>query len=134
MKSCAPSSASIPQEQAICVELQLGTVVSSWTEADDGMWLFNGKLFVPDTSPLWHSLVARAHDAGHEGIQKTLHQWCTSFFNAHALRRVHEFMRGCTTCQRNMSEHPHPGGLLHPLLVPSKVWSEISMDFVEAFP
>lgn len=89
---------------------------------------------MPDVSSLWPILLSHAHDTAHEGVQKTLHRWRASFFNAHALRRVREFVRSCSTCQRNKTEHLHPAGLLQPLPVPSEVWCDISMDFIEAFP
>jgi hypothetical protein len=79
-------------------------------------------------------LLIAAHAAGHEGLEKTLHRWRSSFHNTHIWRRVQEFVRGCAVCQRNKSEHLHPAGLLQPLPVPSEVWSDISMDFVEGFP
>lgn len=45
-----------------------------------------------------------------------------------------EFAQGCSTYQKNKMEHLHPTGPLQPLPVPSMVWSDISMDFVEGFP
>jgi hypothetical protein len=50
------------------------------------------------------------------------------------LHHVHEYVWGCEVCQRNKIEHLNPAGLLQPLLVPSMVWSDISMDFVKGFP
>lgn len=98
------------------------------------MLLFRGKLFVPDASSLWPQLLSFAHDIGHEGSEKTAHRLRASFYNQHIMRCVREFVRGCAVCQRNKTEHLHPAGLLQPLPLPTAVWSDISMDFIEAFP
>jgi transposase InsO family protein len=47
---------------------------------------------------------------------------------------VAEFVRACATCQQNKAEHLHRAGLLQLLEVPSAVWVDVAMDFVEAFP
>ena len=47
---------------------------------------------------------------------------------------MREFVRRCEVCQRNKTEHLRPGGLLQPLPVPSTVWADIAMDFVEGVP
>jgi hypothetical protein len=43
-------------------------------------------------------------------------------------------VRACITCQRNKTDHLHPAGLLQPLEVPTTVWSDLTMDFIEGFP
>lgn len=45
-----------------------------------------------------------------------------------------EFIQACSTCQRYKSDHLRPAGLLQPLLIPSGVWSDIGIDFIEALP
>jgi len=114
-------------------QLAAGSAPEGLSEVD-GLLLFHGKAFVPDSSELWPQLLADAHDMGHEGFQKTLHRFRPSFYNAHMSRRVRDYVKGCATCQHNKSEHLHPAGLLQPLPVPSAIWSDIAMDFVEGFP
>jgi hypothetical protein len=43
-------------------------------------------------------------------------------------------VRSCSVCQCNKSEHLQLGGLLQTLEVPTTVWADVAMDFVEALP
>jgi len=110
-----------------------GKSTAAWSIVD-GLVLHNGRVFVPSSSSLWPQLLDTAHGVGHEGAQKTLHRLRASFFNPHAARLVRDYIKGCAVCQRNKTEHLHPAGLLQPLEVPSSVWADIAMDFVEGFP
>jgi hypothetical protein len=47
---------------------------------------------------------------------------------------VQDYIRTCTTCQHHKSEHLHPAGLLLPLPVPTLVWTDLGLDFIEALP
>jgi hypothetical protein len=118
---------------ALRQQLVAGTAKEGWSEVD-GLLLFKGKFFVPDASSMWPLLLASVHEEGHEGIEKSLNRWRASFHSPLAASRIRDFVKGCSVCQRNKSEHLHPAGLLQPLPVPSGVWSDIAMDFVEGFP
>jgi hypothetical protein len=67
------------------------------------------------------------------GVQKKLHRLRTSFTPGDN-RLVRDFIRSCVVCQRNKTGHLHPVGLLQPLVVPTGVWCNIALDFVEGFP
>ncbi|PON70060.1 Ribonuclease H-like domain containing protein [Trema orientale] len=47
---------------------------------------------------------------------------------------IWDYMAKCPICQQNKYLALSPGGLLQPLLVPDRVWQEVSMDFVERLP
>lgn len=93
-----------------------------------------GCIYVPPSSPSLTSILTAVHAAGHEGVQKTLRRLRQDFHVPKDRVMVQDFVRACATCQHNKSEHLHPAGLLQPLEVPSAVWSDVVMDFVEGFP
>ena len=45
-----------------------------------------------------------------------------------------KFIRECDVCQRIKAETIAPAGLLQPLAIPTKPWSDVSLDFVEGLP
>jgi len=101
---------------------------------EDGLILRGSAIYVPPTSRLLADVLQLAHTAGHEGVQKTLQRLRLSFAVDHDRRVVRDYVRSCSVCQRNKTDTLHPAGLLQPLEVPSQVWSDISLDFVEGLP
>lgn len=47
---------------------------------------------------------------------------------------IKKFITKCYTCQQNKYETVAPPGLLHPLPIPDRTWSDISMDFIVGLP
>lgn len=71
---------------------------------------------------------------GHSGFHKTVHRAKADFYWKGMLADIKKFIRECPVCQVNKPETLHPPSLLQPLPVPSRVWSNISMDFIEGLP
>ena len=95
---------------------------------------YDGRLYIPASSTLLQDIMAAVHDDGHEGIHRTLHRLHRDFHFPNMRRLVQDFVRACPTCQRYKSEHLHPARLLMPLPIPTAVWADIGLDFVEALP
>jgi hypothetical protein len=93
-----------------------------------------GKVYVPPKSSVLPSLLAHAHRCGHEVTEKTLHRLRADFHVPGARALVRDFVRACTTCQRNKTNQLQPAGLLQPLPVPSTVWEDIEIDFIKGPP
>jgi hypothetical protein len=110
-----------------------GLKEESWSVKDDLIFR-SGKIYIPPNSDLIQQVLQLAHSTGHEGIQKTLHHLRNNFSLDQDRRLVTEFVHSCTVCQQNKTESLHPAGLLQPLPIPSRVWADISMDFVESLP
>jgi hypothetical protein len=122
-----------PRVIQLRAQLAEGTAPEGWSEVD-GILMYQGCAFLPDESTLWTQILDHAHTMGHEGGEKTLNWFHSSFYSPSARHRVREFVRGCPVCQRNKTKHLHPTELLQPLPVLRQVWDDIAMDFIEGFP
>ena len=106
--------------RARCDAVAAGAHGASWT-VQEGLIFHDGRVFLPATSPLLDDVLQIAHTGAHEGVQKTLRRLRTQFYVEHDWRVVGDFVRSCSTCQRNKTETLHPAGLLQPLPVPLRV-------------
>jgi hypothetical protein len=122
-----------PTLRALRDELLADQRAAPWA-LTDGLVTFRGRVYLPPTSPLLLELVAATHDDGHEGVQRTLHRLRRDFHSPNPRTVIQDFVHTCTTCQRYKSEHLQPAGLLLPLPVPTTVWADVDMDFIEALP
>jgi hypothetical protein len=125
-------AAALPEMIAKHAELAAGTTGPDWALVDD-LVVWRRRLFLPTSASVWPMVLEHAHGMGHEGVQKRLHRLHASF-TSDDNRLVRDFIRSCAVCQRNKTGHLHPAGLLQPLAVPTSVWRDIALDFIEGFP
>ncbi|KAF7641037.1 hypothetical protein LDENG_00298510, partial [Lucifuga dentata] len=70
----------------------------------------------------------------HPGVGRTLRFLHQSFWWSAMGREVREFIAACPVRSQNKSSRHPPAGLLHPLPIPRRPWSHISVDFVTGLP
>ena len=91
---------------------------------------------MPDDLHLKQDLLHEFHDsanAGHPGLERTLHLISRYYWWPGMLMDVHEHIRTCTSCQLNKSSNQRIPPFV-PLSIPVHRWDSISMDFVTSLP
>jgi hypothetical protein len=122
-----------PEAKQLLGEVTTGTPGDRW-RIIDGLVMHRGRVYVLPMSPSLPEILAVAHGLEHEGTEKTLHWLRADFHVPNARAAVSDFVRECHMCQCNKTEQLHPAGLLQPLDVPTTVWADIAIDFVEGLP
>lgn len=103
----------------------------------EGRLLYKGRMFFAKDSAFIPLLLREYHDSptgGHSGEVKTYLRLAAEWFWQGMRKVITNYVRGCVVCQRNKHSQQLPAGLLQPLPIPTLVWEDISMDFVEGLP
>lgn len=70
----------------------------------------------------------------HPGSRRTLSRVRERFWWPGMRDDVNEYVSACPVCEQNKSRNAPSAGLLRPLPVPQRPWSDISLDFVTGLP
>jgi hypothetical protein len=95
-----------PVLHSLWYEVQVGPHGNKWRMVD-GLMTMAGRVYLPPDSASLTPVLQHAHDAGHEGMECTLHRLCINFHLPGALSTVRDHVRAWATCQRNKREHLH---------------------------
>nr|KYP45086.1 Transposon Ty3-G Gag-Pol polyprotein [Cajanus cajan] len=102
-----------------------------------GLLFFKDKLMLPKRFSRIPIILLEFHSSpqgGHSGFFRTYKRISVVFHWEGMKGDIKQFIVKCITCQQNKYETLSPAGLLQPLPIPSKVWSDISMDFIGGLP
>lgn len=64
------------------------------------------------------------------GAYRTYRRIATNVYWSGMIQHVQRFVAGCLICQYNKYDMLAPVDLLHPIPIPTQVWSDILMDFI----
>ncbi|KJZ68122.1 hypothetical protein HIM_12487 [Hirsutella minnesotensis 3608] len=113
-------------------------VMLSECSIDDGQRLcWRERIWVPSYEPLRTRLMQETHDstlAGHPGRDMLKSLLSRRFYWPGLDADVRQFVRNCDVCGRSNVWREKRRGLLKPLPIPDRIWSELSIDFVTDLP
>jgi hypothetical protein len=99
-----------------------------------GLLYFKDRIYLKANSPLTEATLAEFHNNTHEGYHKGLQRIKSVFYWQHMIQHLRDFIKHCDVCQRHKADNTKPAGLLQPLPMPTQIWTDISMDFVDGLP
>ena len=100
----------------------------------DGLWLFNDKVVVPKGAIKLSEKTHNSRLGGHVGIKKTLELISRNWYWPGMRTDVESYVRACDACQRNKPSNQTPYGLLQPLSIPGRRWSDVTSDMIVKLP
>ena len=103
----------------------------------DGYLRKRGRLVVGPDEELKAIILNWVHSSptgGHAGRDATIKKLQQMFYWKGLTKDVQQHVRNCSTCQSCKYDSIASPGLLQPLPIPTQVWHDISMDFIEGLP
>jgi len=95
------------------------------------------RLYVPADVPLRTRILHECHDvptSGHLGKDKTIELVKRRFYWPRMDIEIAQYVTGCDECQRNKPSQQARMGLLQPLPIPNRPWSQVSLDLITQLP
>ena len=115
-----------------------GTRAYSQTQ---GLWVRKDgtrtQIVVPNDDDIRRELLDRFHSGplgGHVGSTRLFAAVRNAFWWPTLARDAERYVAACPACQLSKDRTGKPAGLLQPLPVPEKPWSDIALDFVVGLP
>ncbi|KAJ7960249.1 Ty3/gypsy retrotransposon protein [Quillaja saponaria] len=123
--------------QKIIKELSVSVDSHRHYKWEQGVLKRKGKLVVGNDPTLKQEIIECYHGSpigGHSGVVPTCKRIAVSMYWKGLKPDVKEFVKACGICQKAKYERAASAGLLQPLPIPDRVWTDIAMDFVEGLP
>ena len=142
----AKAQDAVYQELTRAVRMEQGTFparlavkvsIAECSLSAEGELEFRGRRWVPDSEPLRTKIIQETHDSmigGHPGREVTAALLSRQFFWPHMLADVRRFVRNCDNCAGKQVWRNRKQGFLKPLPIPSRMWAEVSIDFIDKLP
>ena len=95
------------------------------------------RLVIPNDAALRTRIIHECHDtptSGHLGKDKTLALAKRKFYWLGMDSDIVSYVTSCDAGQRNKPSHQSKMGLLQPLPIPHRPWSQVSLDLITALP
>jgi len=121
--------------KALCKATVKGENISKDYSIDQDLLCWKGRVYAP--KPTRKRIMKSEHDskiAGHVGRDRTMELISRNFYWPKMEEDVREYCSNCDICQRTKSPRHAKHGLLHPLELPLKPWTHLSMDFITDLP
>ena len=125
------------QDPSLLRSKALSQRLSHFSVSDDGLLLYDGLVYIPNSDPIKLYLLNQAHDdptSGHFGQHKVYELLSRNFTWPGMKSYVDEYVRTCGTCQRVKPAHHKYRGLLQSLPTPTRPWGSLSWDHITDLP
>lgn len=111
--------------------------IQRFSEGRNGLYMYNGRIAIPNNSQLREEIISLHHDsvwAGHRGVRKTLKLVERYYWWDSLAADVRKHVISCDLCQRMKSLTKKADGLGQPLFVPDRPWQSVSFDMITGLP
>lgn len=126
-----------PKLQRIIQNLMLDASAHPGYTFKDRKLFFIDRLVLPKGSSRIPNLLKDYHSSavgGHSRFFRTYKRIYAIIYWEGMRKDIQQIVATCETCQLNKYQTLSPTGLLQPLPIPTQVWTDISMDFIEGLP